>query len=371
MNSPLFSIIIPCYNQAHFLIDCLGSLLGQTFTNWEAILVNDGSTDRTADLAEEFLQKDARIQFISQSNQGLSAARNAGLHLAEGEYILFLDADDWLEPDCLQTFFEATLANPSLSLFRAGYAYWDRPGGTKFHEHLPFINGPIYPQVLTANIGPCHSILIRRDLVCKVGEFDITLKSCEDWDFWMRSGRLGAEIYSIPKVLVAYRYVLTSMSRHPQVMYAALSEVSRRATLPDPRLGNQTGEELVSLTNLPNIQKNHLITVLGVLLHQGKAKEAIAWYLQESEKWQWDVQGKDWSHLSSYLSWAYFSSQAEIFKLLADTRPVVSTFFFGLGYSADEIKNLLRLVFGMQLKKLNHFTYGTYLGAALNKLGRY
>ncbi|MDG1277526.1 MAG: glycosyltransferase [Algoriphagus sp.] len=371
MESPLVSVIIPCYNQAHFLSDCLHSLIRQTFPNWEAIIVNDGSNDHTEELAREFTRIDSRIQLISQGNQGLSGARNSGLKLAKGEFLLFLDADDWLESNCLQTFFETMEANPNCSLIRAGYAYWDRLGGNKSHEHLPFANGLIYPQVLISNIGPCHSILIRKNLALEIGEFDAKLKSCEDWDFWMRAGRLGAKIFSIPKVLVAYRYVLDSMSRNPQVMYAALSEVSKRATLPDPRISNEEFKELPVKIDLAEIQKKHLITMVGVLLHQGKAKEAIVWYQLESEKWNWKIQSKDWSYLSSYLSWAYFSSQQEIGDLLKETKPVVLNFFKGLGYLDREIEKLVRLVFGMQFKKLNHLKYGKYLGGLRNKLDWY
>ncbi|MHA7131826.1 glycosyltransferase family 2 protein [Algoriphagus namhaensis] len=371
MSKPSISIIIPCYNQAHFLGDCIGSLVSQNFPKWEAIIVNDGSTDRTADLAEEFSQKDPRIQSFSQTNQGLSAARNAGLYLAKGEYLLFLDGDDWLEPDCLQTFFEATLANSRLSLFRAGYAYWDRLGGTKFHEHLPFTNGPIYPQVLTANIGPCHSILIRRDLACKVGEFDTTLKSCEDWDFWMRAGRLGAEIYSIPKVLVAYRYVLTSMSRHPRVMYKSLSEVTRRAGKVDSRLPKYAPYNNEYDLDYPEIQKNHLIRMLGVMLHQEKVEEAITCYQEELKKCNWKLKKEDWKLLSSYLSWGYFFAPSEIKQLLHKTKKDLCSFFVGLGYSNNESNEIIRMVFEHQLKKRNHQRFGKYFGALLNRLEIY
>lgn len=205
----------------------------------------------------------------------------------------------------------------------------------------------------------------------EIGEFDAKLKSCEDWDFWMRAGRLGAEIFSIPKVLVAYRYVLDSMSRNPHVMYAALSEVSKRATLPDPRISNEKFKELPITLDLAKLQKKHLITMVGVLLHQGKAKEAIEWYQFESEKWNWEIQSTDWSYLSSYLSWAYFSSQQEIGYLLKETKPVVLNFFKGLGYLDREIEKLVRLVFGMQVKKLNHLKYGKYLGGLRNKLDWY
>lgn len=98
----LFSIIIPVYNVEKYLHDCLDSVLGQSFSDWEAICVNDGSTDGSADILEEYAEKDHRFKVVSQANGGLSAARNTGLKEAKGEYVLFLDSDDWLEKNALQ-----------------------------------------------------------------------------------------------------------------------------------------------------------------------------------------------------------------------------------------------------------------------------
>lgn len=371
MNSFLISIIIPCYNQGHYLEDCLNSILCQSYKNWEVIVVNDGSTDSTKEIVELFIKKDSRISYIFQSNQGLSAARNSGIKVAKGEFLLFLDSDDWLEKPCLQTFIEAINTNPDGSLFRSGYAYWDQKGGTKLHEHMPYTNGLIFPQVLTSNIGPCHSVLIRKTLALKIDKFDTELKSCEDWDFWMRAGRLSVEIYSIPQVLVAYRYVLDSMSRNPRVMYAALSEVSKRATRHDARINIEEDIELLRESDLSKTQKRHFIKMIGILLHQAKAKEAIEWYRQESEVWNWEIQIEDWADLSSYLTWSYFSSEEAINSLLGKTKPEVVDFFKALGYIDEEVRHLVRMVFEMQFKKLNHLRYGKYLGALRNKLGWY
>ncbi len=98
-----FSIIIPVYNVASYLRQCLDSVLNQTFDDWEAICVNDGSTDGSAAILDEYAATDGRFRIITQSNGGLSAARNAGLKIAQGEYVLFLDSDDWLEHIALQT----------------------------------------------------------------------------------------------------------------------------------------------------------------------------------------------------------------------------------------------------------------------------
>ena len=98
----LFSIIIPVYNVDKYIQVCLDSVLGQTFQDWEAICVNDGSTDKSFAILENNAAKDNRIKVISQSNAGTATARNTGIRAAQGDYIFFLDSDDWLEPESLQ-----------------------------------------------------------------------------------------------------------------------------------------------------------------------------------------------------------------------------------------------------------------------------
>ena len=99
----LFSVIIPVYNVESYLRDCLDSVLNQTFADWEAICVNDGSTDESASILDECVERDHRIKVITQPNGGLSSARNTGIKATSGDYLLFLDSDDWLETNALET----------------------------------------------------------------------------------------------------------------------------------------------------------------------------------------------------------------------------------------------------------------------------
>ena len=98
----MFSIIIPIYNVEKYLSECLDSVLNQTFSDWEAICVNDGSADKSSDILEEYAARDPRFKVITQPNGGLSSARNTGLEAAKGEYVIFLDSDDWLELKALE-----------------------------------------------------------------------------------------------------------------------------------------------------------------------------------------------------------------------------------------------------------------------------
>lgn len=97
-----FSIIIPVYNVESYLNECLDSVLSQTCTDWEAVCVNDGSTDGSAAILDDYAAKDERVKVITQPNSGLSAARNAGIKAAKGDYVILLDGDDWLEPNALK-----------------------------------------------------------------------------------------------------------------------------------------------------------------------------------------------------------------------------------------------------------------------------
>lgn len=100
--NPLISIIIPIYNVENFLTKTLKSVQNQTFTNFEAICINDGSTDNSADIVKSFADADKRFKWINQENQGVAAARNYGIQTAEGKYIMFLDGDDYMHPQCME-----------------------------------------------------------------------------------------------------------------------------------------------------------------------------------------------------------------------------------------------------------------------------
>lgn len=119
-----FSIVIPVYNVELYLRDCLNSVLGQSFSDWEAICVNDGSTDGSADILEEYAEKDERFKVITQKNGGTACARNVGLKKAKGDYIFFLDSDDWLETNALQII--ADQLNEEDVLCFSGKRYFDQ-----------------------------------------------------------------------------------------------------------------------------------------------------------------------------------------------------------------------------------------------------
>src|SRR5690606_40203485 len=100
---PLVSIIVPCYNYGHYLLETLNSVKSQIFKDWECIIIDDGSTDPTAEVAREATRIDRRFRYYYQENKGLAAARNSGILRSRGEFIQFLDADDFISPNKLRS----------------------------------------------------------------------------------------------------------------------------------------------------------------------------------------------------------------------------------------------------------------------------
>ena len=131
----LFSIIIPVFNVELFLRDCLDSVLHQTCSNWEAICVNDGSTDGSLVILEEYAAKDARFKVVSQANAGTAAARNTGMKKAKGDYVFFLDSDDWLETGALQILLDR-LEGEDILCF-SGRRYFESSGTYNLADVLP------------------------------------------------------------------------------------------------------------------------------------------------------------------------------------------------------------------------------------------
>ena len=126
MNIPMISLIIPIYNCEKYLAKCLNSIQQQTFPDFEVILVNDGSTDRSEEICREYVQKDSRFRLISGPNHGAAGARNIGLKAAEGAYIAFTDSDDWLEPDYLEYLYTGLMRSKA-DIFYCDYSINSQP----------------------------------------------------------------------------------------------------------------------------------------------------------------------------------------------------------------------------------------------------
>lgn len=209
---PLISVIIPTYNQAKYLEAAIRSVLGQTFQDFEILVVDDGSTDCTSQVVHGV--SDFRIQYIRQENQGLSAARNTGIAASTGRYLAFLDSDDIFLPTKLEHQLRFLESHPGCDLVAGGFIYIDERGDTIRENHLwKKIPSLDYDTWLYRVPYVIHSILIRREWVVKVAGFDVSFRQLEDWDFGLRLLYAGCHMSWIEELVCCYRLHQANMTR--------------------------------------------------------------------------------------------------------------------------------------------------------------
>lgn len=224
---PVISVIVPAYNAEATILETIRSIQNQTFTDFELIVINDGSTDGTLALLEQV--QDARLRVFSYPNGGLPVARNRGIQRATGEFISFIDADDLWTADKLERQLQALRQHPEAGVAYSWTAFID--GQSQFlyaREPLAFA-GNVYPQLLIDNfISNGSNILLRRQLIEAIGDFDPTLKSGEDWDFYIRLAS-KTQFAVVPQYQILYRKSSASMSSKVGVMEANILTVIDRA----------------------------------------------------------------------------------------------------------------------------------------------
>lgn len=196
---PCVSVIIPCYNQGNYIKETLDSVIAQTFRNWEAIVVDDGSTDESGSIVRGYQKKDARIHYVYQKNAGVSSARNTGVEQAEGKYILPLDSDDIIAPELLERAVDYLECHAECMLYYCHAAYtgesneaWD----TSYKD---------YPSLLLGNTIFCSSVFRKKDFE-RIGGYDQSfVHGYEDWEFYIRLLADGGAVFQDPAVLFYYR----------------------------------------------------------------------------------------------------------------------------------------------------------------------
>ena len=206
------SIIIPCFNGGRFLADTLKSAVEQTRSPLEVIVVDDGSTDDSAAIAEGF---GAPVRVIRQANQGESVARNRGITEARGTHLLFLDADDMLAPESLARLIQALDNRPDAVAVMGSACFGSDPRSpdtVKEARHHAF-----YPEIIEQNIAPPHCWLTPRYLVLAAGGFCESMRWFEDWDLWWRVGLHARALIPVSYVGALYRQHATSQlaTTHP------------------------------------------------------------------------------------------------------------------------------------------------------------
>lgn len=182
---PKVSVIIPAYNAMPYLVQTVDSVFHQTFTDFEVLIVNDGSSDDTAGWAAQIT--DPRFKLISQPNQGAGAARNTGIKNAQGDYVAFLDADDFWEPSKLAKQVQRLDQKPEVGLVHTWITFANSDGSLGDLVVKTTGEGHIWDQVIIYNPLKCGSTaMVRLQCFEELGYFDQSLKYSEDWDMWIR-----------------------------------------------------------------------------------------------------------------------------------------------------------------------------------------
>ncbi|MGY1618343.1 glycosyltransferase [Geodermatophilus sp. SYSU D00691] len=233
MEKPAVSVIIPAWQAAATIGGTLASLARQTQSSWEAIVVDDGSTDATADETERLALQDPRIRVLRGPHRGASAARNTGIAAARAEWLLFLDADDVLEPTALARL--SAQASQGTDLITCGWARVT-PDGRRLADVLPPPPGDWFEILAERCPVTIHACLVKRDAVEIVGGFDEELVTCEDWDLWQRIVRRGNRVEVVPEVLALYCVRVGAASNDETRFLIDAVEVLRRGHAPDPRV---------------------------------------------------------------------------------------------------------------------------------------
>lgn len=212
MNS-LVTVVIPAYNASEYIGETIESVLQQSFTDFELLVINDGSTDNTAEVVRSYSQKDSRVTLLSQVNQGVSVARNTGIQQAKGEFVAFLDSDDLWLPNKLDLHVQHLSANPQLgmSFGRVEFISFDgKPTGQLSNPHISNITPKdLYEE--NPAITPSNAV-IRRDVLEQIGGFDRDLSGYADAELFLRVSCYGWQVEGIDRVLVYYRTSVSGMS---------------------------------------------------------------------------------------------------------------------------------------------------------------
>lgn len=207
-NSDLVvSVIVPCYNLAEYLQEALMSVLAQTFPNWECIIVNDGSTDNTEEVALAWCNKDKRFRYLRKDNGGISDARNAGIRMSIGKYILPLDADDKIGTKYLELAIKELENDPSLKLVYCDAEYFGEKSGKKKLKPYSF------SSLLEFNMIFCSAIYRRSDFNNTKGYSIEMREGYEDWDYWLDLLTPDDRVFKLTEAQFYYRIRHDSRNR--------------------------------------------------------------------------------------------------------------------------------------------------------------
>ena len=223
MSSPIVSVVIPCFNQGHYLREALDSVIAQTLPAAEIVVVDDGSNDDTTPVARAY----ANVRCIRQRNRGLASARNTGAAHTTGEHVVFIDADDRLRPDALAIGVRESLAHPACALVWGRCVRIDEHGGELPTVPPPPVAGDAYEALLRNNFIWTPAVAMFRRSVCgPLMRFNPAVDSSADYELYLRIVR-HFPIHGHAETVAEYRLHRGSMSSNASLMLASTMEVLR------------------------------------------------------------------------------------------------------------------------------------------------
>lgn len=236
MDTPMISVVVPCHNSRSTVGQTLESVRGQAGVDFEVVVVDDGSSDGSEEVIGQYVDADSRFRMIRQANRGLASARNRGLESAVGDFVLFLDSDDWLLPTMLARSADVLAADSDRIASHCGWYYGDAPMTDRSWRCVGADQGDTFLRLAHQNFTACHAVLTRTDRVRQVGGFDESLAHCQDWDLWQRLARTGGKFQPIPEPMAIYRMQPGSLSRSVDTFFLAGQTVIQRGHEVDPRV---------------------------------------------------------------------------------------------------------------------------------------
>lgn len=233
------SIIIPAYNAELFIRETLRSVLLQSYKNFEVIVVNDGSTDKTKDIINEFVSADKRFYLIEKENGGAASARNLGVEKAKGDLIAFLDSDDLWHPDKLLKQVQYLEKYPQAGFVSCLAVIINENSRSRGLLAGRVLNGNCYKQMLEAGgISGGSIVLVRKECLDKVDKFQTELEHYEDWGVWLSLAK-KFHMVTVPKMLVGYRRSFSSKSRNYNNLILSGELLLKRAFEADQNLSRK------------------------------------------------------------------------------------------------------------------------------------
>jgi len=269
------SVLMSVYNGERFLSESIDSILNQTFKNYEFIIINDGSTDKSGEILHNYVDKDTRIILIKQSNKGLTYSLNKGISLARGKYIARMDADDISLPIRLEEEYKALTTNPKAVLVACFFEIINKNGNIIRPGYVP--KRHIKRLLLYKNRLVHSSVMFLKEIFNKIGRYK--LRYAQDYDLWLRLAEQG-DIVVIDKILHRYRYNPSGISVTKQQEQAFCANLAKNCVLIRRKGGNESKfienqEKKFQKTIFDSFMPVHSYMQDGLfLLDTGKNREA-------------------------------------------------------------------------------------------------